>query len=81
MKIQLEISNIYITFVRLKYSELLRLLKQDGWFVVRQTGSHHIMKHNTKPGTLSIPFHASKEMGKGLLRATLKKAQIDTTKR
>jgi len=65
----------------LKYSELLRLLKQDGWFVVRQTGSHHIMKHETKSGILIIPFHAGKEIGTGLLRATLKKAQILTTKR
>jgi len=64
-------SNKYITFGWLKYSELLRLLKQDGWFVVRQTGSHHIMIHETKSGILSIPFHGAKEIGKGLLKATL----------
>lgn len=81
VKLLFEISNKSITFEVLKYSELLRLLKQDGWFVIRQTGSHHIMKHEIKIGTLSIPFHASKEIGKGLLRAILKKAQIVTSER
>ena len=32
----------------MKSSELIRLLKRDGWFVVRQTGSHMIMEHPTK---------------------------------
>lgn len=27
----------------MKYAELFRLLKKDGWFEVRQKGSHKIM--------------------------------------
>jgi predicted RNA binding protein YcfA (HicA-like mRNA interferase family) len=36
----------------MKSSELVRLLKRDGWFVIRQSGSHMIMEHPTKKGKL-----------------------------
>ena len=29
----------------MKYNELFRILKRDGWFEVRQKGSHVIIKH------------------------------------
>ena len=65
----------------MKSSELVRLLKKDGWFVVRQTGSHMIMEHQSKEGKLVVPYHASSEVKKGLLTAILKQAKIKTTKR
>ncbi|MCO5239112.1 MAG: type II toxin-antitoxin system HicA family toxin [Chitinophagaceae bacterium] len=65
----------------MKSSELVRLLKKDGWFVVRQTGSHMIMEHQSKEGKLVVPYHASGEVKKGLLTAILKQANIKTTKR
>jgi mRNA interferase HicA len=64
-----------------KSSELIRLLKRDGWFEVKQKGSHITMKHPTKEGKVLIPFHGSKEVKKGLLNAILKRASIKTTKR
>ena len=45
--------------------ELMKLLAQDGWEVVRVQGSHHIHKHPTKPGTIPVPLH-NKELSKGL---------------
>jgi mRNA interferase HicA len=50
----------------MKSSELIRLLKKDGWVVVRQSGSHMIMEHPTKKGSVVCPNHGSKEVGKGL---------------
>ena len=50
----------------MKSSELLRLLKKDGWFVVRQSGSHVIMEHPIKNGQIVCPFHGSHEVCKGL---------------
>ncbi len=76
--------NEFITFVVLlimKSSELLRLLEQDGWYVIRQSGSHIFMGHPEKPGRLSVPFHGAKEVKKGLLRAILNQANIKTSKR
>jgi len=65
----------------MKYSELFRILAKDGWFTIRQTGSHRIMKHPDKTDQLSVPFHKSKEVNKGLLSAILKRAEIKTSKK
>ena len=65
----------------MKYSELFRILKKDGWYEVRQKGSHVMMKHPTKPNIIPVPFHASKEVKKGTLQAILKLADIKTNKR
>ena len=60
----------------MKSSQLTRKLKADGWFVVRQTGSHMVMRHETKPGTLIVPSHGSAEVGKGLAAKILKDAGL-----
>ena len=40
IKSLLSTSNKFITFVAMEYSELFRLLKKDGWYEIRQSGSH-----------------------------------------
>jgi predicted RNA binding protein YcfA (HicA-like mRNA interferase family) len=60
----------------LKYNVLFRLLKNDGWFIVRQKGSHVILRHPNKSEQLTIPYHPGKEVKKGLLKAILKQANI-----
>ena len=65
----------------MKSSELLRLMKKDGWYEIRQSGSHVIMKHPVKKNIIPVPFHASKEMKKGTLNSILKLAEIETNKR
>ena len=65
----------------MKYAELFRILAKDGWFIIRQTGSHVIMKHTDKPGQLTVPNHNTKEVKKGLLTDLLKQAEIKTAKR
>jgi len=39
------------------------------------------MKHDTKPGQLTVPVHGSKEVRKGTLKSILNEAQIKTGKR
>ena len=53
----------------MKYNELFKLLSKDGWFEIRQKGSHVIMEHPTKTGQITVPHHAGKEVKKGLLTA------------
>ena len=60
----------------MKSSELVRKLKRNGWFVVRQKGSHMIMKHPVKPGQLVVPDHGRNEVGKGLANKIFKDAGI-----
>lgn len=65
----------------MKCGELLKLLHNDGWVQIRQSGSHIIMRHPTKTGQIPVPYHGSKEVKKGLLSAILKQADIKTNKR
>ena len=60
----------------MKSSELLRLLKKYGWFVVREAGSHMIMEHPVKKGQIVCPYHGSHEVGKGLEKKIKKDAGI-----
>ncbi len=65
----------------MKYTDLFRLLKKDGWYSVRQKGSHVIMKHPVKKEQLTVPNHFGKEVKKGLLNAILKQAKVKKNKR
>jgi predicted RNA binding protein YcfA (HicA-like mRNA interferase family) len=37
-----------------KIRQILRLIEDDGWFLVRTKGSHRQFHHATKPGTVTI---------------------------
>jgi predicted RNA binding protein YcfA (HicA-like mRNA interferase family) len=60
----------------MKVGELIRTLEADGWRSVRQTGSHRVFRHPTKPGILVVPIHAGRELATGTLRSILKKAGL-----
>jgi predicted RNA binding protein YcfA (HicA-like mRNA interferase family) len=60
----------------MKCSELLRLLKKDGWIVISTRGSHLKMIHPTKKGLIIFPDHGSKEIGKGLEKKIFKDAVL-----
>jgi predicted RNA binding protein YcfA (HicA-like mRNA interferase family) len=62
---------------QMKANELLRILTRDGWYRVRQSNSHIILKHPLKDGNISFPAQGSREVPKGLLIAILKKAKIN----
>ena len=60
----------------MKCSEVLRLLKKDGWYVKTQRGSHIKLVHPTKKGVLIFPNHGSAELGIGLQNKLFKQAGI-----
>ncbi|MBO4749916.1 MAG: type II toxin-antitoxin system HicA family toxin [Lachnospiraceae bacterium] len=55
--------------------EMIRLLKQNGFVEVSQSGSHKKMRNPITKVTVIVPCH-SKEMKKGLEQAILKQAGI-----
>lgn len=68
---------------RITAVELLRALKRDGWFQVRQSGSHIIMRHPEKSGCVVVPNHArvvlkQKTLDENLERAGLTKERLWT---
>lgn len=59
----------------MKSKELIRLLKEHGWIIDRiAKSSHYIMIKDKK--TISVPFHGSKDLGKGLVSKILKFAGL-----
>ena len=60
----------------MKSSELLRILKKEGWYPISQKGSHIKMIHNTKKGVIIFPNHGSEEVGKGLEKKIIKQAGL-----
>lgn len=56
--------------------EIIKLLKQDGWQVVRIAGSHHQLKHGTKPGTVTVP-HPRKTLPIRTVESILRQAGIN----
>jgi mRNA interferase HicA len=48
----------------MKSSELHRLIRRWGWQHIRTEGSHYIYEKDGR--TFPVPFHGSKEVGKGL---------------
>ena len=59
-------------------SEVIKLLKGNGWNEVRQSGSHKIFKHPDNPNNVSVPVHSGKDIPKGTLNNILKTAGIKT---
>ncbi|MDO3616617.1 MULTISPECIES: type II toxin-antitoxin system HicA family toxin [Ralstonia solanacearum species complex] len=54
-------------------AQLIRMLEDDGWQLVRVNGSHHHYKHPEKPGLLTVP-HPKKDLPIGTVRSIQKKA-------
>jgi len=50
--------------------EIVRLLKQQGWEVIRINGSHHILVKGDR--TATVPVHGNQSLGKGLEHKILK---------
>ena len=60
---------------KVKTTELHRLVRANGWEVVRQTGSHIIYRKGTV--TYPVPYHGSKELGMGLERKIRKEMRLE----
>jgi predicted RNA binding protein YcfA (HicA-like mRNA interferase family) len=61
----------------MKVSEVIKLIEDDGWFIVRQKGSHRQYKHRFKKGLVTIAAHKlSDEIAKGTLNSILKQAEL-----
>jgi len=56
----------------MKISQLLKLLEEDGWFMVRQRRSHRQLHHATKIGTVTVAGKLSVDVPPGTLNSVLK---------
>ncbi len=55
----------------MKVRELLKMLSDDGWYVVRTRGSHRQLRHPTKSGTVTVAGKLGVDIPKGTLGAII----------
>lgn len=62
----------------MKYRQVLKMLEREGWVVVRITGSHMILRHPYKPGSVTLPGGGklNQDIRPGTLNSVLKQAGI-----
>ncbi len=61
----------------MKVREILKLLAEDGWKVVRTRGSHRQLKHPMKKGTVTVAGKPGLEIPVGTLKSVFKQAQLE----
>jgi predicted RNA binding protein YcfA (HicA-like mRNA interferase family) len=60
-----------------KVKEIIKIIEKDGWFLVRQKGSHKQYKHINKIGLVTVSGHKpSDDIATGTLNSILKQAEI-----
>jgi predicted RNA binding protein YcfA (HicA-like mRNA interferase family) len=60
----------------MKVSEILELLKRDGWYVTRMRGSHRQFKHSAKAGLVTVAGKPGEDLAPGTLNSILKQAGL-----
>jgi predicted RNA binding protein YcfA (HicA-like mRNA interferase family) len=56
-------------------TEIIKMLKKDGWEHVRTTDSHWHFKHPIKKGIVTLP-HPKRDIPKGTLNSIIKQAGL-----
>lgn len=60
----------------LKVHQIIALIENDGWTLVRIRGSHRHYGHPVKPGIVTVPGKPSRDLPVGTERSILKQAGI-----
>lgn len=60
----------------MKVSEILRMLHDDGWYLVATRGSHRQFKHSVKPGRVTVAGKPSDDLAPGTLNSILKQSGL-----
>jgi mRNA interferase HicA len=61
---------------RITAKQLIRKLKEHGYVLYASEGSHQHFIHPQKSGKVTIPVHAGKIIGPGLLKVILRQLKL-----
>ena len=64
------------TVAGVKVRDVIWRIKQDGWRIVTQRGSHRQFKHPTKPGRVTIAGSASDELHPKTVASIIRQAGL-----
>jgi predicted RNA binding protein YcfA (HicA-like mRNA interferase family) len=60
----------------MKVRDAIKLIENDGWFLVATRGSHRQFKHAAKPGRVTIAGKPSDDLAPGTRNSILKQAGL-----
>ena len=60
----------------MKVRDVIKMLEDDGWFEVRERGSHRQFKHASKPGLVTVAGKPGDDLAPGTLNSVLKQAGL-----
>lgn len=60
----------------MKVREVLRMIQDDGWFLVGTRGSHRQFKHTGKPGRVTVPGKPNDDLAPGTMNSILKQSGL-----
>ena len=59
----------------MKFQEIERIILKDGWKLKAVKGSHYQYIHSSKPGKVTIPYHAG-DIAPVIIKSILKQAGL-----
>ena len=63
----------------MRFREVEKILLNDGWYQVKQKGSHHQYKHSYKTGKVTVPEHGG-DIHMDIVKSIMKQANINYKK-
>lgn len=61
----------------MKFRDLIKRIEQDGWRLVRTSGSHGQYKHPVKAGRVTVAGQPGKDVPEGTRKSILKQASLE----
>ena len=60
----------------MRFREVDKILKDDGWIHIKQKGSHHQYIHSEKSGKVTVPEHGGKDIHPDIVKSIMKQAGL-----
>ena len=61
----------------MKVRDIVKRLKNDGWYEARRKGSHRVFKHSAKSGIVVVPGNFGDDVAIGTLKSIWKQAKLE----
>ena len=60
----------------MKVREVIKMIEEDGWYLIKTRGDHRQYKHPVKSGRVTISGNLGKDMPPGTLNSVLKQSGL-----
>ena len=65
----------------MKIRDVIKLIEEDGWYLIMTKGRQRQYKHSTKSGRVTIAGHPNDDLAPGTLNSVFKQALIQKPKK